>query len=94
MEVASKRRGSIWPLILLALGVINLTCHFMGFSPKLDFLLKGVGFLMMVPQTYLSPRSSGFGAQEGQVALAPWAKWLSVAGFALVIVGFVVGWMR
>ena len=92
-NATSSQRGLLWPLLFVLLGAFNLACHFLGYSPGQDFLLKGVGFLLMVPQAYLYPYAFFAKNRSASLAPAPWATWLSWGGVGLWLAGYAMQWL-
>ena len=84
----SEERGRFWPIVFGLIGSFNLIDYFYKFSFQPDDLLKGLGFLLVVPLAYLYPSAFSFKPDPARTRPATWAKWLSFIGFALVIAGF------
>jgi hypothetical protein len=75
------------------LGAFNLADYFYKFSFQPDTLLKGAGFLCMVPLAYLYPSAYIFNPSVTRTRPAGWPKWLSLLGLALVAAGFATEWL-
>lgn len=86
-------RGRLWPIMFGLLGAFNLADYFYKFSFQPDDLLKGLGFLCMVPLAYLHPGADIFNPGVARIRPAGWAKWLSFLGLSLVAAGFAIGWL-
>jgi hypothetical protein len=89
----SVKRGRFWPIVFGLVGAFSLVDYFYKFSFQPDNLLKGLGFLCMVPLAYFHPGASDSKPGPTRTRTAVWAKWLSFAGLALVIAGFVIQWL-
>ena len=89
----SVERGRLWPILFGVLGTLNLVDYFYQFAFQPDDLLKGLGFLCVVPRAYLEPDTFVFRPDPAHKRPATWAKWLSFLGFALVIAGFLTEWL-
>ena len=87
----SVERGGLWPIMFGLLGAFNLADYFYKFQP--DDLLKGLGFLCMVPLAYLYPSAYIFNPGAARIRPAGWAKWLSLLGLALVATVFAIEWL-
>jgi hypothetical protein len=89
----SEDRGRFWPIVFSLLGCFNLIDYFYKFSFQPDDLLKGLGFLLVVPLAYRYPSAFNFKQDPSRSPPAIWAKWLAFTGFALVIAGFATEWL-
>jgi hypothetical protein len=74
-------------------GTLNLIDYFYKFSFQPDDLLKGLGFLCMVPLAYLYPRAYTLKLDPLRTRRGDWARWLSFVGLALVVAGFTTSWL-
>lgn len=90
--LAPQERGRLWPILLALMGLLGIADYLYKYSFQPDDLLKGLGFLLMVPLAYLYPNAYSSTQKYAQTAAAPWTKYLSYAGLALVIAGFAVQW--
>ena len=86
-------RGRLWPILFGLMGLLSIADYFYKHSFQPDDLLKGLGFLLMVPLAYLYPNAHSSKHGYAHTAAAPWAKHLSYAGLTLVIAGFTAQWM-
>ena len=89
----SEERGRVWPILFALMGGVTLVDYFYKFSFQPEDLLKGLGFLLMVPLAYLYPRAYSFKPTSALPRPARWTTWLSFLGFALLIAGFAVQWL-
>ena len=90
---ALVKRGLFWPIAFGLFGVLTLVDYFYKSSFQSDDLLKGLGFLFMVPLAYFHP--SAYSSRPDSVLAGPatWTKWLSFVGLALVIIGCASRWL-
>ena len=89
----SEERGMLWPILFGLMGCFNLVDYFYKVSFQPDDLLKGLGFLLMVPLAYRYPSAYNFRRDPTGPQPAVWTKWLSFTGLALVIAGFLMKWL-
>ena len=89
----SEDRGSLWPIAFGLMGCFSLVDYFYRLSFQPDDLLKGLGFLLFVPLAYRYPSAFNFKPDPTRSPPATWAKWLSYAGFFLLITGYVSAWL-
>ncbi|MBN8224307.1 MAG: hypothetical protein J0L89_05765 [Xanthomonadales bacterium] len=87
-----KQRGTLWPLLFIALGMINIFDYFYKSTYQLQDLLQGVGFLLVVPLAYFVPAAFSFGSGASKPRASAWLNVMAVAGLALVSTGFALQW--
>ena len=48
-SLAPQERGHLWPILLALMGLLGIVDYLYKYSFQPDDLLKGLGFLLMVP---------------------------------------------
>ena len=48
-SLAPQERGRLWPILLALMGLLGIADYLYKYSFQPDDLLKGLGFLLMVP---------------------------------------------
>jgi hypothetical protein len=89
----SEKRNLWWAVAFGLLGGLNVLDYFYKYSFQPDDLLKGAGFLLVVPLAYLYPHYFDFKRGSARVTPAVWARALAFIGLGLVLIGFLVEWL-
>lgn len=90
----SDQRGRVSPLLFTALGVFNVFGFFYKSTHQSEDLLQGVGFLLVVPLAYFAPTTFLLGTRARRPHVPTWLNGMAIAGLALVVTGFALGWGR
>lgn len=88
----SNRRGTLWSLLFIVMGAVNVFDYFYKPTHQLQDLLQGVGFLLVVPLAYFAPNVFSFGSGVSKPQASILLSSMAVTGIAFVITGFAFQW--
>jgi hypothetical protein len=87
------QRGTWWPLLIAFLGVFGLLDYFYKSNFSIHDLLRGVGFLLMLPEAYLHPANFALGKRQAKLRQSTATTWLALFGVALAVAGVLLEWV-
>ena len=90
-KTPTKRRYLL-PILIALMGLTYIVDYFYQYTFLLQDLLRGAGFLLVVPSAYLSPMVFSTLEQAAKADEPLWAKRLCYLGIALIVAGFIIDW--
>ncbi|RUO68438.1 hypothetical protein [Idiomarina ramblicola] len=92
-KTASEKHSYFLAIVFTLLGILGIVDYVYMDSFHTDDLLKGIGFLLMVPLAYFYPSAYSFKKASTSTRAALWSEYLSYVGITLVIAGFILRWL-
>ena len=92
---SKEQRGPGWAILFLILGLFALADYFFKSTHAVHDILRGIGFLLAIPQIYLHPpRYTRLAtASEFKLRLQSPVFWLAILGIALLLAGLAGEWL-